>query len=661
MPDMPSQQLLSHDGSHWVWLGGYATKDTPKSAKMRWDGASRRWWTDRVEVAQALARYADQAAKTALEAEPPTTPPRLGWSNGKWEWFGGYETKDTVKQAGMYWDKDKKQWWTDRSAVARSLSRYADADAQHALADAASEVEASWAASANVALPCPEGREYLGYQVAGIQYALKRPGTLLADAMGLGKTIQAIGVCNASADVMSVLVICPATVRQNWRREYQRWSTRAGTVTVISSGVIETVELIGLATPPISVTIANYEQLAKLNPAPVDLLIVDEAHYCKSRKAKRTQAVAKAAAQAKKRLILTGTPIVNRPVELYSLLSITDPNAYPADGVFKTGFAKRYCGAVRTKYGWDLSGATNLPELQETLRSSLMIRRLKEDVLKELPAKRRQIIVLPLNGAREIVEREAQSRESSAQLEILRAAVELAKASEDPQAYDTAVRNLEGKDLAVFTEMSRARHTTALAKTPYIAEHVRDACEDDPQHKIVIMAHHHDVIDKLARDLSDLGVVTLTGETQHRDRDQAVQRFQNDPNVRIFIGSIQAAGVGITLTASSHVVFAELDWVPGNISQAEDRCHRIGQTDSVLVQHIVLDGSIDARLVEVIVEKQKVLESALNTKHADAEPLTVPEFIAHVVPVSVVPVSTDAMPLPELPDQSERIKDVADG
>lgn len=129
--------------------------------------------------------------------------------------------------------------------------------------------------------------------------------------------------------------------------------------------------------------------------------------------------------------------------------------------------------------------------------------------------------------------------------------------------------------------------------------------------KVVIFVHHHDVVAALAQEFGD-SCVTLTGEDSIEKRQIAVDRFQTDPTCRVFIGSLKAAGVGITLTAAHHVVFGELDWVPGNMSQAEDRCHRIGQKDNVLVQHLVLEGSLDSRMARVLIEKQAVIDAALD-------------------------------------------------
>src|SRR3990167_6920453 len=184
---------------------------------------------------------------------------------------------------------------------------------------------------------------------------------------------------------------------------------------------------------------------------------------------------------------------------------------------------------------------------------------------------------------------------------------------------------------AAFTEISKLRHATALAKLPMVMIHLRDQL--DAGNKVVVFAHHHDVVAAIAAEFG-AAAVTLTGETGMAERQAAVDRFQSDDSCTLFIGSIHAAGVGITLTAAAHVIFAELDWVPGNLSQAEDRCHRIGQSGSVLVQHLVLDGSIDATMAQTITAKQDIIDRALD------DPASTD--IAQI-PVSVSVCATDTM------------------
>ena len=264
---------------------------------------------------------------------------------------------------------------------------------------------------------------------------------------------------------------------------------------------------------------------------------------------------------------------------------------------------------------WDVDGASNLPELQERLRSSIMIRRLKADVLTELPAKRRQIIALqPLTArARAAVANEQKHvRETEAKLAALRAAVEALDPETAQDRYKAAALALREAETVAFTETSLVRHEVELAKLPQVVEHLTDFLEGCEE-KLVVFGHHHDVLDELHAALAPFGALKADGRDSVPARDAAVQRFQTDPAARVIVCGITAMGVGHTLTAASHVVFASLDWTPGNLLQAEDRCHRIGQRDSVLVQHIVLDGSLDARMTELIVGKMGVIADALDT------------------------------------------------
>lgn len=508
--------------------------------------------------------------------------------------------KDEMKSLGASFARDERSgewglvWWQKIDAATQAKRDEA--------------VTASCATSATIDLPHPTGLDYMPFQKAGIQYALSHTGTLIADEMGLGKTIQAIGVINADPSIDSVIVICPKSLKLNWQRELERWLTRPLTIGVANGSWSET-----------QIVILNYESLGKhiekINAQAWGLCIVDEAHYIKNKKAQRSKFVK--SIKAVRHLRLTGTPIVNRPVELQNI--VDDLN--PAFAGF--GFLKRYCNAHQNGFGWDFSVASNLDELQRRLRETCMVRRLKADVLTELPRKIRQIVELEPDSAaaRKAVQAEDRFESSNdEQVAELRASVELAKA-DSKEAYEAAVGRLSAAQRVAFEEISRLRHETAVAKLPQVLQHITEALEDDDAKKIIVAAHHHDVIDSLYESAQANGwnPVRLTGRNSETERIAAVDAFQNDSSVRVFIGSIQAAGVGITLTASSHVIFAELDWVPGNISQFEDRAHRIGQTDTVLVQHIVLNGSLDARMAHLLVEKQRVIDSALDVNHPDRQ------------------------------------------
>ena len=388
-----------------------------------------------------------------------------------------------------------------------------------------------------------------------------------------------------------------------------------------------------------------------------DGILVGNCHYIKNPKARRTiQVLGKwniddtkkvDPIPAKRRLFLTGTPIVNRPVELHPILRSIDRKEW---GNWRQ-YVTRYCGGFQTEYGWDVSGASNLDELQDRLRATCMVRRLKADVLTDLPAKRRQVIELPENGCISAIRAERQASErGSARLRDLRAAVEMAKVSDDPEDYKIAVAALREGVQAHFTTISRLRMNTAVAKVPYVADHIREVL-DAGTAKVIVFAHHHAVTDRLAAEFG-ADAVRLDGRDKMEDRDLAVRRFQEDPSVKVFLGGIQAAGVGLTLTAAAHVIFAELDWVPGNLSQAEDRCHRIGQTASVLVQHLVLEGSIDATMAQRLVDKQEVIDLAL-----DAEP-TEEQRAARdlpILPSETVPVATATATQTEIALEAETL------
>lgn len=533
---------------------------------------------------------------------------KLEYANKRFVAISTYEEKEIPKGAGFFWDKDAKRWFTQDPAKAVKLAQYADESARamlDTLAKVRAEIiEASRAVVADVEIPVPDGLAYLEFQKAGIAYAMKRENVLVGDEMGVGKTIQAIGVINCDASVKNVLVICPASLKLNWMRECQKWLVRPLTIAIANG-----------TWPMADVVIVNYDILSKhsetIRSTTWDLLICDEAHYLKNSKTVRTTQVlgAKGVApiKARRRIFMTGTPILNRPIELWPLVKSLDPTGL---GKSWANFTKRYCAATHGRWGWDVSGSSNLGELQDLLRSSIMVRRLKKDVLTELPAKRRQVVEVDVDGAAEAVASETNAwARNEERLAGLRAAVELSKASEREEDYDAAVKALRDGVSAAFTEISRLRHETALAKVPAVLAHIVNALESTD--KVVVFAHHKDVVAQIEQQFS-AACVTLTGDAGSIERQSAVDRFQNDPAVKVFIGTIGAAGVGITLTAASLVIFAELDWVPGNITQAEDRLHRIGQQDTVLVQHLVLNGSLDARMAHRLVEKQAIIDKALD-------------------------------------------------
>lgn len=464
------------------------------------------------------------------------------------------------------------------------------------------KIEASQATDADIAVPSPEGLDYLPYQRAGIQYALNQRGTMIADEMGLGKTIQALGIINAT-NPDRALVICPASLKLNWLKESLKWLVDDREMVVLYPGT------------PIPkgrvLAVINFDILKRMEETLLqswDIVIIDECHYIKNYRvtkggkpvgAQRAVTSFKILGKADRKILLTGTPIVNKPKEIYPLISALAPESF--NNFF--AFAKRYCGAIYNGYGWDFDGASNLDELQALLRTTCMVRRLKSEVLKDLPAKRRQLVLLDSASYSSILNRE------EALNEALEEAVKAIEGGSKDKSLEDDVKALSPSLWLSFEELAKARHATALAKVPEVIQFVENLLEE--KDKVVVFAHHKDVVSKIMEAFGNTAV-KVVGGMKDIDKDSSVYRFQNDPEVKVFVGNIKAAGVGLTLTAADTVVFAELDWVPGNLSQAEDRCHRIGQVNSVSIFHIVVDGSIDARLAKTVVAKQDVIDKALN-------------------------------------------------
>jgi SWI/SNF-related matrix-associated actin-dependent regulator 1 of chromatin subfamily A len=550
----------------FVLRSEYEDRALPKGAGLRWHSGyncrregcllcehelARVWWTDDVLKALELVDHADDELRETLE-----------------------------QRAGPAAEQRKKdQRRAARDEVKRTLAR------KRTLA-------ASKAQDAELDVPCPDGLAYLPYQRAAIAFGTGRPHALLADEMGLGKTIEALGVINADPKAKKVLIVCPASLKLNWAREAERWLVDRGPVGVAGKTFPEDA----------AVVIINYDILGKWRAKlrrTWDVLIADECHYVKNKSAKRSKRLY--ALKARRRLFLTGTPILNRPVELWAIVSSLAPEEF--DGFWP--FAKRYCKPCKNRYGWDFTGATRLDELHERLRSTIMVRRTKAQVLPDLPPKRRQVIELDSEHIASLISVETKAwHEHRERLNALRSA-----GRGDEQLGEAELAALKASVNLAFGELAKLRQATALAKVPLVLDHVRSVLEDAG--KIVVFAHHRAVVQELAEPFGD-EAVTLTGGDDVASRQAAVDRFQTDDTCRLFIGSITAAGFGLTLTAAAHVIFAELDWVPAHLTQAEDRTHRIGQEDSVLVQHLVLQDSLDARMVGTLIKKQRVIDKVVD-------------------------------------------------
>ena len=431
------------------------------------------------------------------------------------------------------------------------------------------------------------------FQDRGVSFIEAHNGrALIADEMGLGKTVQALAWLQLHPEKRPVIVITPASLKLNWERESKSWMGNprieilSGTTTWKTKG---------------DLLIINYDILPdwvdELKRRHPQVLITDECHYYKSNSAKRTKAVKRLAKNIPHILALSGTPIVNRPIEIYNAVKIISPDLFPD----YWEFIHYYCNAKRTNFGLDISGASHTKELNERLTSSIMIRRLKQDVLPDLPAKVRSFVPIQLHNIKEYRAAEG----------------DFITFIKEQKGAEAAIRASKAK---AFAEIEGLKQLSVKGKLEEAIDWIDNFLTVDG--KLVVFAVHKFVIDAIMDRFKDIAV-KIDGSVSNVARQKAVDSFQNDKNIRLFVGNIQAAGVGITLTASTNVAFLELPWTPGQVSQAEDRCHRIGQKDAVNIYYLLAKGTIEERIARLLDRKREVLDAVLDGIDSDEDSLLI--------------------------------------
>lgn len=467
------------------------------------------------------------------------------------------------------------------------------------------------------------GGELMPFQRAGVSYAIKNQSVIIGDEMGLGKTVQALATIREQ-DAFPAVVVVPAVVKLNWERETRKWLP-GWNVVVLSGRNAPDIDTWGPETDPAllnaAVYIINYDILSYwlkfLKDIGPSAVVFDESHYLKNNKAARTKAAKKLAQGVKLRLMLTGTPILNRPSELISQLDIL--GRLQAFGGFWS-FAKRYCAATQGTFGWDMSGASHLDELHDRLRAKCYVRRTKDQVLKELPAKRRVTVPMELSNRAEYLEVEADLRdyfrrkvEQDEELKAAMAGLDK-KQQEQRLEWEAALRHRQAMQAEALTKIEVLKQECSRLKRDSVLAWVSDFLESGE--KLVLFAHHKEAVKGIAEHFD---APSITGDTSLEDRQAAVDRFQSDPDCRLIVLNIQAGGVGITLTAASDVAFIELPWRPGDLDQAEDRCHRIGQEGSVTAWYLLAAETIEEDIAKLIDQKREVVDAATDGKDTPSD------------------------------------------
>lgn len=473
--------------------------------------------------------------------------------------------------------------------------------------------------------------------------AVDGPGNLYVteDFILTHNTIQALGVINSLPQIENVLIIPPATLKRNWYKEAAKWLVNKELSIEVANGA---------NFPSSNIVIVNYDVLHKhrdaIRAGTWDLTICDEHHYAKNKDAKRTKEIHGGVEKRKVKLktvknrieplpthrllMLSGTPLASRTGDLWTSVAAADPYDLGRDYY---DFHKRYCGGYYDSYGeFNPNGDPKpemLAELNRKMKARFMIRRLKADVLSQLPEKIRQIVPLPQDGLKLLIEKEKQAMtdlldcyEKMIGIRKEMGEEDLAKAilSIKPATWEAYAKTVDGDAERIempLTRLANARKDLAIAKLPMVIEYVQNLRETGE--KVVIFAYHTDVIEGLAKAFPNASVIygkTPMESKRHpeRTRQAQVDRFQEDPNVGEMIGQYTAAGTGWTMTAACHFVSAELVFVPHELLQAEDRTHRIGSEihDAVWAHHLCVEGSLDDTMILRLLKRMRIIEMALD-------------------------------------------------
>ncbi len=641
-------------------------------------GLERKWWHVPVAPAMlpALAAFVEAypvfletaqpdvlALIEAARNAPPVAPAKpvrvielagkellLRWEQGDPAFM---KIKDDLKESvsGRLFDGNRKCWRVPLMTesldallafAARWEFEYGDAVtlAYTALLEQSeSNLIASRAEDADIQLPEEFGITPRPFQRGGIAYGLDNERVIIGDEMGLGKTFQGLGVL-AVAGAFPALVVCPASVKLNWGREAGRALPHRKVV--VLDGRNDRTSLAGA-----DVVIVNYDLLSSgrakdaggrtirnkivpsvtmqtLQTLTYGAVICDESHSLKESTSQRFQALRLLVTGVKYRLLLSGTAVINKPAELVPQLELLERLD---DFGGRWDFLKRYTQATHNGFGWSFAGAQNLDELNERLRRKCYIRRLKSDVAKELPPKQRSVIPVTLSNQREY---------DRAERDTVAYVGESARLDRRFYASITGLAGQERDDAIkayradAVQRARRAEHLTRIAVLRELAGHgkikaatewIRDFLDGSDDQKLVVFAHHIPVQEALLKEFPD--AASVLGGYASAVRQANVDRFQTDPACRVIVCSLQAAGVGITLTAASNVAFVELGWTPALHDQAEDRCHRIGidkaTVDSVNAWYLNAEGTIDDEMWTLLQSKRAVVNATLNGADASAQ------------------------------------------
>ena len=415
------------------------------------------------------------------------------------------------------------------------------------------------------------------HQKIAIEKLLGNDKFILADDMGVGKTTSAT-IAALESGAKKILVICPATLKFNWKRELQNYTNE-------DIGIVE-----GKNWDCGKFVIINYDilknfhsidgKITKIIDDKFDLIIIDEAHYISNAKAQRTKLVNDLVKKIGKVWLLTGTPMTSRPMNYYNLLKLVDSRVARN----WVGYVRRYCEGYQITKGnrkiWLTSGASNLEELRERTKQKVL-RRLKGEIL-DLPDKIITPIFLELNS------------------------VEYKK--EVGEYLDWADENPNQSLSIQLNKLMKIRQLIANEKLSSTYEFIDQCLEQDK--KVIVFTNFTDPLMQIWSKYKKMAV-PLYGQMKKEQRQESVDRFQNDPKIKIFVANIVAGGVGITLTEAEVVIFNDLSFVPATMSQAEDRAFRIGQKKNVSCLYPIFDNTVERIIYNIVERKKRIIDTVM--------------------------------------------------
>ena len=521
-----------------------------------------------------------------------------------------------VKQIpGITWDKKTHAWrapLTSADAVIQWGETF-DVPIEAAVRQEASQIgqrlsatyEASRATDAEIDIPGLVGTLF-PYQRAGVAYAAVSRRCFIADEMGLGKTVQAAATLEYLAlqgeKAFPAVIVCPPNLVLNWQAEWARFFPQRHVEVVPNrSEFPENYEVVIVGYSNIS----TWSQQLSRHAA----YVFDESHYCKTPTAQRTKVakkLARSAGLSAPILLLTGTPVTNRPAEYAAQLDIIG-QIDKFGGIW--GFYRRYCDAFKDKWGqWHLEGHSNLEELNERLRSTCYIRRTKPEVMKELPPVVHSPLLVPGTAAGL---KEYKKAEADIVQYLIERAREIARElglSERSAAVRAKFRAEASQHLV---RISVLRRLAAKAKMTAAEEWIQQHIEEGRQ--VVVAAHHRDIVDAVAL---KFGGLKIQGGMNVNEVEAAKAKFQED-GAPVLVLSIQAAKTGHTLTAAQEILFLEQPWTPADLDQTTARLHRIGQQGAVTATYMLMSGTIDEQIHDLITNKRAVVDQATEGGFSD--------------------------------------------